>query len=124
MHGQYFLDYTSVLIAAIVGFGMVLISFMAAFGLAPRAKSTKKETPYECGIEPTGNRWSQIHVRYYIFGIMFLIFSVEAVFLFPWAVVFMSPLVTSAVFYEMIVFLGILFFGLLYGWKKGALQWK
>ena len=124
MHGQYFLDYTTVLVAAIIGAGMVLSSFIAALVIAPRVRSAKKDTPYECGIEPEGSRWSQIHVRYYIFGIMFLIFSVEAVFLFPWAVVFISPLVTSAVFYEMIVFLGILFFGLLYGWKKGVLQWK
>ncbi len=121
---DYFLDYTAVLIAAIVGGGLVLSAFAAAMIVAPRHKSLRKDIPVECGIEPTGPSWSQMHIRYYIFGIMFLIFAVEAVFLFPWAVIFLSPLVTSMVFYEMLVFIGILFFGLIYGWKKGVLQWK
>jgi len=124
MSASYFLDYTAVLVAAIVGSGLVLVSFLVAFLVAPRAKAPKKDIPIECGIEPTGPSWPQMHVRYYLFGIMFLIFAVEAVFLFPWAVVFQSPVVSSMVFYEMLVFIGILFFGLIYGWKKGVLQWN
>ena len=61
-------------------------------------------------------------MRYYIFAILFLIFDVEAVFLFPWAVVFLTSI--DAVFYEMILFIAILFFGIVYSWKKGVLQWK
>ena len=124
MAADYFRDYTAVLIAAIVGAGLVLSAFLAAIVVAPRARNVRKDIPVECGIEPTGPSWSQMHIRYYLFGILFLIFAVEAVFLFPWAVIFLSPLVTSMVFYEMLVFIGILFFGLIYSWKKGVLQWK
>lgn len=96
--------------------------FAASFLLAPRRRSKDKALPYECGIQPAPYSWSQIHVRYYIFGILFLIFDVEAVFLFPWAVIFLES--TPAVFYEMLIFIGILLFGILYGWRKGALQWR
>ena len=122
MSVNYLLDYTAVLVAAIVGGGLVLVSFLAAAIVAPRATAPKKDVPIECGIEPTGPSWTQMHVRYYLFGIMFLIFAVEAVFLFPWAVIFLQS--TPPVFYEMLIFIGILFFGLIYGWKKGVLQWK
>ena len=122
MSASYLQDYTAVLVAAIAGTGLVLVSFLAAIIVAPRAKGLKKDIPVECGIEPTGPSWAQMHIRYYLFGIMFLVFAVEAVFLFPWAVIFVkSP---PMVFYEMLVFIGILFFGLVYGWKKGVLQWK
>ena len=64
----------------------------------------------------------QIHVRYYIFAILFLLFDVEAVFLFPWILIFLDG--ASWVFYEMILFIAILLFGVLYGWRKGVLQWR
>jgi NADH-quinone oxidoreductase subunit A len=124
MAAEYFLDYTAVLISAIVGAGLVLTAFIAAFLVAPRARTVRKDIPVECGIEPTGPSWAQMHIRYYLFGILFLIFAVEAVFLFPWAVIFLDRALGSMVFYEMLVFVGILFFGLIYGWKKGVLQWK
>ena len=63
-----------------------------------------------------------MNMRYYIFAILFLIFDVEAVFLFPWALVFINSV--DAVFYEMLLFIGILLFGIIYSWKKGALQWN
>ena len=81
-----------------------------------------KDTPYECGIPAAPYRWSQIQIRYYVFALMFLIFDVEAVFLFPWAVVFLRTV--PAVFYEMLIFIAVLFFGVVYGWKKGVLQWR
>ena len=90
--------------------------------MAPRRPSAIKDEPYECGVEPEPFRWSQIQIRYYVFAIFFLIFDVEAVFLFPWAVVFLES--TPAVFYEMLIFIGILFFGVVYGWRKGVLQWR
>ena len=124
MHAEYFKDYTTVLIATIVGTGMVLASFALSLLVSPRARSALKDIPYECGIEPIGQLWSQMHFRYYLFAILFLIFDVEAVFLFPWAVVFLSPDLISAVFYEMLIFVGILLFGLLYCWRKGVLQWR
>ena len=78
--------------------------------------------PYECGIPPAPFRWSQIQIRYYVFAILFLIFDVEAVFLFPWAIVFLDSI--PAVFYEMLIFVAILGFGVLYGWRKGVLHWR
>jgi NADH:ubiquinone oxidoreductase subunit 3 (subunit A) len=116
------LNYTAVVIAGIVGFAGMAIMFAASYVLSPKKRTAIKDMPYECGIPPSPYSWSQLHMRYYIFAILFLIFDVEAVFLFPWALVFLSGV--SAVFYEMILFMGILFFGIIYSWKKGALQWN
>ncbi len=116
------LNYAAVVIAGIVGFAGMAIMFAASYVLSPKKRTAIKDMPYECGIPPSTYSWSQLHMRYYIFAILFLIFDVEAVFLFPWALVFLSGV--SAVFYEMILFMGILFFGIIYSWKKGALQWN
>ena len=86
-----------------------------------------KDTPYECGIPPEPYAWSQIQIRYYVFAILFLIFDVEAVFLFPWAVIFMQQKTEYAnvvPFYSMMLFLGVLFFAIIYAWKKGVLEWR
>ena len=115
-------NYTAVVIAGIVGFVGMGIMFAASFVLSPKRRSVLKDMPYECGIPPAPYSWSQLHMRYYIFAILFLIFDVEAVFLFPWAVVFLDSI--NAVFYEMLIFIGILFFGIIYSWKKGVLQWN
>ncbi len=116
------LNYTAVVIAGIVGFVGMAIMFAASFILSPKKRTPLKDMPYECGIPPAPYSWSQLHMRYYIFAILFLIFDVEAVFLFPWAVVFLTSI--DAVFYEMLLFIAILFFGIIYSWKKGVLQWK
>jgi len=121
---NYAVNYTVVLLAAVVGLGAMGVMFLASWLLAPRRPSRRKGTPYECGIPPAPHRWAQFHIRYYIFAILFLVFDVEAVFLFPWATVFMALKQVPAVFYEMILFVAILFFGLIYGWRKGALQWR
>ena len=118
----YAINWAAVVLAGVVGVVAMGIMFAASFLLAPRRRSQDKAIPYECGIQPAPYSWSQIHVRYYIFGILFLIFDVEAVFLFPWAVIFLDSI--PAVFYEMLIFIGILLFGIVYGWRKGALQWR
>tara|TARA_Y100000758_G_C15715464_1_gene298837 strand:+ start:61 stop:435 length:375 start_codon:yes stop_codon:yes gene_type:complete len=119
----YALNYIAVVLAAVVGLlamgGMLLGSLV----LAPKRRSEAKELPFECGIPPMPFNWSQIHIRYYIFAILFLLFDVEAVFLFPWILTFLSPTGATWVFYEMILFIGILLFGVLYGWRKGVLKW-
>ena len=111
-----------VLIVAGVGLAAVGGMFLTSFLMAPRRPSAAKDIPYECGIEPGPFRWSQIHIRYYVFAILFVIFDVEAVFLFPWALVYLEA--GSAVFYEMLIFIAILFFGVVYAWRKGVLQWR
>ena len=107
------------LVAAAFAGGNLILSKL--IGKRSRGNPTK-DTPYECGIPPGPFNWSQIQIRYYVFAILFIIFDVEAVFLFPWAVIFMKTV--PAVFYEMMVFMGILFFGVVYGWRKGVLQWR
>lgn len=122
MPDGYAIDYTAVVLAAVVGV-LAMGALMGANALmAPRRRSPDKDLPYECGIPPAPFTWSQIHIRYYLFAILFLIFDVEAVFLFPWVLVFLEG--ASWVFYEMILFIAVLLFGVLYGWKKGVLQWR
>ncbi len=121
---QVLLDnYVAVLLAVVIGFILVGSSLLGSRLLAPYSSSRQKETSYECGMLPAAAPVrSQIHIRYYLFAILFLIFDVEAVFLFPWAVTFLS--VGKAAFYEMLLFIAILGGGLVYAWKKGVLQWK
>ncbi len=118
----YDINWMVVLLVAAVGMAALAALFAASWILAPKRPSEAKNIPYECGIPPAPFTWSQIHIRYYVFAILFLIFDVEAVFLFPWAVVFLKTI--PAVFYEMLIFIGILFFGVIYGWRKGVLQWR
>ncbi len=117
-----FADYVAVLIAAILGFLLVGGALIGNYILAPRQASRAKGLTYECGMLPIGRSRTLVHVRYYLFAILFLIFDIEAVFLFPWAVTFLD--IGEAAFYEMLFFMLILGFGLLYAWKKGVLRWK
>ena len=118
----YALDWMVVLIVGAVGLAATVGMFAASFILAPKRPSAIKETPYECGIPAAPYNWTQINIRYYGFGILFLIFDVEAVFLFPWSVIYLKSI--PAVFYEMLLFIAVLFFGVIYGWRKGVLQWR
>jgi NADH:ubiquinone oxidoreductase subunit 3 (subunit A) len=119
---DYFADYVAVLIATILGVLLVGTALIANAVLAPKDPSRDKAVTYECGMLPIGRARTQVHFRYYLFAILFLIFDIEAVFLFPWAVTFVQ--IGEQAFYEMIVFIAILAFGLLYAWKKGVLRWR
>ena len=87
----------------------------------PKKPNPIKQQTYECGIETVGDTWIQFKVQYYIFALIFVIFDVEVVFLFPWAVAFKKLGLFALI--EMFIFLGILIFGLIYAWRKGALKW-
>lgn len=89
--------------------------------IAPKSFNLQKLEPYECGIPTTGLTWLQFNVGYYLFAILFLIFDVETVFIFPWAVVMKE--VGMVGFIEIVIFFVILILGLLYAWKKKALVW-
>ena len=121
MISEHFADYVPVLIAAILGFVLVATALIANLILSPRQPTRTKGVTYECGMLPIGRSRTQVHFRYYLFAILFLIFDIEAVFLFPWAVTFVE--IGEQAFWEMVVFIGILGFGLLYAWKKGVLKW-
>jgi NADH:ubiquinone oxidoreductase subunit 3 (subunit A) len=85
------------------------------------SKNPQKGQPYECGIPTEGSPWKQFHVGYYLFALLFLIFDVELIFMYPWAVVVKKVGVMALV--EIIIFIFILFMGFLYAHKKGALKW-
>jgi NADH:ubiquinone oxidoreductase subunit 3 (subunit A) len=117
-----FENYVAVLLAAGTGFMLVITAILGAKLLAPYAPNREKGLPYECGMLPIGRLRTQIHVRYYVYAILFLIFDVEAVFLFPWAVSLVA--VGPIALYSMLLFIVILGAGLGYAWKKGVLEWK
>ncbi len=123
---DFALDWTVVALSSVVAFLAIGGMFAASHLLSSRRRSAAKLTTYECGIPATEYSWSNISLRFYIFAIMFLIFDVEAVFLFPWAVVFLeqNDLGNSVPFYAMMLFLGVLFFALIYAWRKGVLEWQ
>jgi NADH:ubiquinone oxidoreductase subunit 3 (subunit A) len=85
------------------------------------SKNPQKGQPYECGIPTEGSPWKQFHVGYYLFALLFLIFDVELIFMYPWAVVVKKVGVIALV--EIVIFIFILFMGFLYAHKKGALKW-
>ncbi|HBL74021.1 MAG: NADH-quinone oxidoreductase subunit A [Bacteroidetes bacterium GWF2_42_66] len=105
-------------IIALVLVGIAIIFSSLA---APRSTNPIKFDPYECGIPTEGPAWIQFNVGYYLFAIIYLIFDVETVFLFPWAVVMKS--IGIRAFVEILIFFFILVLGLLYAWKKKALKW-
>jgi NADH-quinone oxidoreductase subunit A len=108
-----------VLIIAALVFSSIAI--LVAKLVTKATTNPQKAEPYECGIPTTGKTWIQLNVGYYLFALIFLIFDVELVFLFPWAVVAKS--IGWVAFIEVVVFFFILFIGFLYAHKKGALKW-
>ena len=89
--------------------------------VAKTSKNKAKGEPYECGIPTEGTSWIQFNVGYYLFALIFLVFDVEMVFMYPWAVVVKRVGMPGLV--EIILFMFILFMGLMYAWRKGALKW-
>ncbi len=105
----------------IVGFIIPVGAIGVGWLLGPKKPNPIKQSTYECGIEPVGEGWVQFKAQYYIFALVFLVFDVEAVFLFPWAVK-LNQLGLFAVV-EGIIFILILVAGLVYTWRKGMLEW-
>ena len=127
MLDQYFGDYITV--AAFVAMGALVVGggLLASSLLRPDYPTTVKSESYECGIDPVGGGWSQTHIRYYIFALLFLIFDVEAVFIFPWAIrieQFADAGMGGFIFVEMLIFIVILVLGLVYAIRKGVLRWE
>jgi NADH:ubiquinone oxidoreductase subunit 3 (subunit A) len=89
--------------------------------LGPKKSNPVKNSPYECGIETVGETWVQFKVQYYIFALVFVIFSVETIFLFPFAVAYGQVAMFAVV--EVVIFILILAAGLVYAWRKGVLEW-
>jgi NADH-quinone oxidoreductase subunit A len=118
---DYFGQYVTIGTFGVVGVVLVFGTLALARLVRPDVPHPEKLTTYESGIDPIGTGWAQANVRYYVFALLFVIFDVEAVFLFPWAIVFES-LGTQA-FIEMVIFIGILAVALLYAIRKKVLEW-
>lgn len=110
-------------VALFLGLSLIMVGGGLAFSylVALHRPGSIKNTPYECGEQPIGNAWIQFNVGYYLFGLMFLVFDVEAAFLYPWAVAYRHLGVAGLV--EAGIFILILLAGLAYAWKKGVLEW-
>lgn len=99
-----------------------ILAFLISGILAPISKGPEKLSSYESGIEPMGDAWLQFRIRYYMFALVFVVFDVETVFLYPWAMSF--DVLGVSVFIEALIFVLILIVGLVYAWRKGALEWS
>lgn len=114
-------SYLTVGLFASLGFILVGLLLFLSWLVRPSRPQAQKYISYESGVDPVGDMWSQSQVRYYIFALLFVMFDVEAVFIFPWA--------TRVEIYglfgliEMLIFIGILLLGLVYAWRKGVLRW-
>ena len=116
--------YAVVGLVLLMGVAFVAVAFLGNRLLRPSVPSREKSLTYECGVDPVGEGWAQSHVRYYVFAYLYVIFAVDAIYLFPWATVFAAPGFGTATLVEMFVFLGFLSVGLLYAWRKGVLTWR
>ncbi|MDG1989761.1 MAG: NADH-quinone oxidoreductase subunit A [Dehalococcoidia bacterium] len=116
------IQYLPVLIAAVIAFFLVFSALIGSRLLAPFSIEKQKADTYECGMIPIRSANTNIGIRFYFYAILFVIFDVEALFIFPWAVSFIALGPESFIF--MSIFIFILLIGLAYAWKKGALSWR
>lgn len=114
--------FTLLVVVILTAIALVAVALGIARAISPRSYNPQKGEAYECGIPTRGRSWMQFKVGYYLFAILFLMFDVETVFLFPWAAVVQDLGVYGL--YSILFFFVILVLGLAYAWKKGALEWK
>jgi NADH-quinone oxidoreductase subunit A len=101
-----------------------IVALVVAWLLAPKKPNPVKSSTYECGLETIGDTWVQFRAQYYIYALVFVVFDIEAAFLFPWALAYGLPKVGLWALADLALFLGILAVGLVYAWRKGALRWQ
>ncbi len=124
-------QYIPVLILAVVAIGfaagtLIMSALVGKWANKNRSNTKIKNTPYECGMLPIGEGQTRMSVKFYLVAMLFILFDIEVVFLYPWAVVYRDMLTTNAslIFGSMLSFLGILFVGYIYALKKNAFDWK
>jgi len=121
--GGYLGSYATLGLLLVAGV-LVFVVAMGANRLLRTTDSTpEKLTTYECGLDPVGGDWAQAQIRYYVYAYLYVLFAVEAVFVFPWAVIFDDQGFGTAAVVEMAIFVGVLALGLLYAWRKRVLAW-
>ncbi|MCZ6635431.1 MAG: NADH-quinone oxidoreductase subunit A [bacterium] len=117
-------SYIPIVILIVVVVGFATVSLLVTHLMGPQRPNPVKLSPYESGVPPTGDARLRFSIKFYLVAMLFIIFDIEVVFLYPWAVVFKTMLAQGPfILYEMFVFLGILVLGLLYVWRKGGLEW-
>jgi NADH-quinone oxidoreductase subunit A len=104
-----------------MGVGFCIFVYILAWMIRPSNPYKEKSAIYECGEETVGPTWIQYNFRYYTFALIFVVFDIETIFLYPWALVYRKLGLFAGI--EMLIFIGILVVGLIYAWKKGALEW-
>lgn len=117
--------YIGIFLLVSIGFAITMVAIpliLSLIGVVPRKPDPVKTSTYECGPETVGKAWVQFNFRYYLFALLFVLFSIEAVFLYPWAVAYRQLKVFGLI--EMLIFIAILVVGYIYAWKKRALEWK
>nr|YP_009240173.1 NADH-plastoquinone oxidoreductase subunit 3 [Sciadopitys verticillata]AMO00714.1 NADH-plastoquinone oxidoreductase subunit 3 [Sciadopitys verticillata]BAW34592.1 NADH-plastoquinone oxidoreductase subunit 3 [Sciadopitys verticillata]BCK60761.1 NADH-plastoquinone oxidoreductase subunit 3 [Sciadopitys verticillata] len=117
-----FSEYDTFWVFLFISILIPILAFLISRILAPISKGPEKNTSYESGIEPMGDTWIQFQIRYYMFALVFVVFDVETVFLYPWAMSF--DILGLSTLIEVLIFVLILIVGLVYAWKKGALEWS
>jgi len=117
-----FLTYMPIIFMFVASLGFVVTSMIATHKLGPKKKSEVKNESFECGIESQGNARTPFSIKYFLVAILFVLFDVEVIFMYPWAVNFKQLGVVGLI--EMFMFMGFLVIGLLYIVKKGALKWE
>ena len=122
MHG-YLTSYAVVGVVLLVGAAFLAVALTANRLLRPDGPTAEKLASYECGVDPVGEGWAQVHVRYYVYAYLYLVFAVDVVFLFPWATVFALAGYGGTAIVEMFLFIGFLVVGLVYAVRKGVLAW-
>ena len=115
-------DYMVIAAFFVIGTLFVLVTLAMSSMLQHRSSSDEKLATYECGSEPVGPPWVQFRIGYYVYALLFVVFDIETVFLYPWAVAYGR--LGLFILLEMIIFVGILVLGLLYAWKEGGLTWR
>jgi len=121
MPENYLQTYFPVLVQMVIAIGLAAGLIGASSLLGKRAKSPLKDTPYESGMAPVGSARERFSVKFYMVGMIFILFDIEAVFLYPWAVVYRDLKLFA--FGEMFIFIALVMIGFFYVWKKGALDW-
>ncbi|WP_431728671.1 NADH-quinone oxidoreductase subunit A [Verrucosispora sp. TAA-831] len=121
----YLGSYATLGLLLLVGVLFLVVAFAANRVLRPArpADPPGKRANYECGVDPVGGDWAQMQIRYYVYAYLYVLFAVEAVFLFPWAVVFDRPGFGLVTVVEMAIFVAVLALGLLYAWRRRILDW-
>jgi NADH-quinone oxidoreductase subunit A len=122
MSDAYFQQYLFIGLLAGTAIILGVAPLLLAKLVAPKKPGKTKIDSYECGLESQGDAWIQYDVQYYIYALLFVVFDVEIMFIYPWAIVWKG--LGPVVFAEMALFLGILAVALVYAWKKGALEWR